>query len=228
MQENNGKDERGLLEQLGAAERADFEERATVRNYGAGATLFHEGDPSDWVVAIVEGRVKVSALTEDGREVILAVCNPGEVLGELSAIDGRPRSATATALEPVRALMLAVDEFRAFLDHHPSAAVHLLQSVAERLRDADRRDVEYAALDSIGRIAARLVELAERFGIERGDGGVRIELSITQDELAGWTGCSREAVGKALRTLREQGLVATGRRAITVLDTDGLQRRAGR
>lgn len=218
----------GLLNHLGPEARAEFERRATERRYADGAAMFHEGDPSDWVLGIVDGRVKVSALTDEGREVVLAVCEPGEVLGELSAVDGRPRSATATAMGPVTALMLGVADFRAFLEAHPDASIPVLRSIAERLRDADRRDVEYAALDSVGRVAARLTELADRFGTTHVDGGVRIELPITQDELAGWTGCSLEAVGKALQTLRRLGHVSTARRAITVLDADALRSRAGR
>lgn len=216
----------GLLAELTDDDREAFEQSATRRAYPSGSTLFHEGDPSDWVLGIVEGRVKVSALTAEGREVVLAVCGPDEVLGELSAVDGRPRSATATAIDQVVALMMSVDDFAAYLVRHPSAALVLLRSLAARLRDADRRDVEYVALDSEGRVAARLVELAERFGTTHVDGGVHIELPMTQDELAGWTGCSSESVGKALHRLRGRGHIDTGRRSITVLDVDALRRRA--
>lgn len=221
-------DESGLFDRLSPEDQADFEHRATERRYREGSTLFHEGDPSDWVIAIRDGRIKISALTPDGREVVLAVCGPGEVLGELAAVDGKPRSATATAVDDVRVLLMDVDVFNAFLDERPKASMLLLRSIAERLRDADRRDVEYAALDSLGRVSARLLELADRFGTPHDDGGVRIELPITQDELAGWTGCSREAVGKALQQLRKLGAVATARRSITVLDADLLAARAGR
>jgi CRP-like cAMP-binding protein len=216
----------GLLHRLSDADRADLVGRGTERRFRAGTTLFNEGDASDWVVGILEGRVKVAAITEDGREVVLAVCTPGEVLGELAAVDGRPRSATATSIDEVRAVVVPVAEVRDFLGTHPEAAMLLLESVAERLRDADRREVEYAALDSIGRVASRLVQLAERFGVPADD-GVRIELPFSQDELAGWTGCSREAVGKALQSLRRRGSITTGRRSITVLDLEGLRGRAG-
>lgn len=219
--------ERGLLAELTDDARASFESLATRRQYPDGATLFFEGDPSDWVLGIVAGQVKVSALTDDGREVVLAVCGPGESLGELSAIDGRARSATATAMGDVEALLLTVDRFEAFLDAHPAVARSLLRTIAERLRDADRREVEFAALDSVGRVAARLVDLVERFGVPADDGGIRIELAITQEEIAGWTGCSGEAASKALAELRRLGLVATARRSITVVDCEGLRTRSG-
>ena len=216
----------GLFASFGEAERADLEAMSTTRRYTPGTVLFHEHDPSDFVLVLREGRVKVSALTVDGREVVLAVCGPDEILGELSAVDGEPRSASAIALEPVVALMIPADRFRDFLDTHATAAMLVLRSIATRLRSADRRDVEYIALDAAGRVAARLVELADRFGTDDGDDGLRIALPITQDELAGWTGCSREAVGKALQVLRKQGMVATGRREITVVDLDRLRSRA--
>jgi CRP-like cAMP-binding protein len=97
--------------------------------------------------------------------------------------------------------------------------------LSSRLRDADEKRVEFAAYDSVGRVARRLVEMAGRFGDPEGL-GVRITLPLTQEELAGWTGSSREAVSKALQALRDRGLIETKRRAVTVLDLEGLTRRA--
>ena len=216
----------GLLDRLSSGDRAELERSGTQRRYRAGSPLFHEGDPSDWVAVVLSGRVKVTAVAGDGKEVVLAVCSSGDVLGELSAIDGLYRSATATAVDAVEALVVPVDGFRRFLGASPAASLLLLQSIAARLRDADRREVEYTALDSMSRVATRLVELAERFGVPDAHGGVEIRLPITQDELAGWSGCSREAVGKALQALRARGWVRTGRRSIVVVDPEGLRTRA--
>jgi CRP-like cAMP-binding protein len=157
--------------------------------------------------------------------VVFEVRGPGELLGELGSIDGQPRSASAVALEPVEALVVPAADFRSIIERSPRAAVHLLGVVAGRLREADRRRVEYAAFDTVGRVAARLVELAGRYG-EPGPEGVLIDLTITQEELAGWTGASREAVSKALHQLRGLGWIETGRRRIRVLDLDELRRRA--
>jgi len=109
---------------------------------------------------------------------------------------------------------------------HPDASLSLLASVGARLRDSDRRRVEFVALDSIGRVARRLVELAEQFGVADADGALRIDVPITQDDLAGWTGSSREAVGKALHALRGRAWITTARRCITVVDLEGLRSRA--
>jgi CRP-like cAMP-binding protein len=97
--------------------------------------------------------------------------------------------------------------------------------MTRKLRDADRKRVEFGAYDTPGRVARRLLELVDRYGENEGD-NVRISLSLTQDELAGWTGSSREAVSKALREFRDRGWVTTGRRSIIVLDVDALRARS--
>jgi len=215
-----------FMARLRPSDRDELTARARTRRWPAGASLFLEGEKSSTVVVVATGRVKVFSLTEEGEEIVLAVRGPGAVLGELSAIDGRPRSASVAALEPVVALVLSVDVFRDFLDTHATAAVALLHLVVDRLRDADRKRAEFAAYDTPARVAQRIVELAERFG-EAEANGTRITVALSQDELAGWVGASREAVAKALRTLRESGQLTTGRRTMTVTDLDGLRRRAG-
>jgi len=193
------------------------------RRWDRGTTVMSEGDTSDWVLVLTEGRVKVSSHTSSGTEVVLAVRGPGALLGEMSAIDGSPRSATVTALEPIAGI--AIRDFTGFLQEHGRIAVLLMQLVTGRLRDADRKRIEYGAFDTTGRVATRLLELAERYG-EKTNGGVRVALPLSQDELAGWTGASREAVSKALRTLRDRGLIETGRRRVVVHDMEGLRKRA--
>jgi CRP/FNR family cyclic AMP-dependent transcriptional regulator len=177
-------------------------------------------------VIVTEGQVKVSFFTDDGREILLGVRGPGELLGEMSAIDGEPRSATATALEPAEALVMTAEDFKSFITDNPRVGLLLLQMLSRRLRDADRKRIEFGAFDTIGRVARRLVELADDYG-EATDDGVRISLPLTQQDLAGWTGSSREAVSKALQTLRGRGWIATHRKGITVLDLEAVRRRAG-
>jgi CRP-like cAMP-binding protein len=215
----------GFLAALDEPERSDLLARGGRRRYRRGATVFHEGGGSDEIVVVLSGRVKVSTVTADGKEVVLAFRGPGDLLGELSAIDGDARSATVGALEPVEAAVVAANDFRAFLSAHPRVAILLLEMLARRLRDADRKRVEFGAHDTLGRVAARLVELAERYGQPVTE-GVRITLPLSQEELAGWTGSSREAVGKALHALRGLGWVRTERRRITVLEMEPLRRRS--
>jgi CRP-like cAMP-binding protein len=214
-----------FLTQLTPAEGAELESRGRRRQWPKSAMIFREEDRSDSVVILLSGRVKVSCHTAAGAEIILAVRGPGALLGEFSAIDGEPRSATVQALEPVTALVVSLPEFEAYLLANGRVAFLLMRLLTAKLRDADRKRIEFGAFDTTGRVAARLVELAERFG-RPGPDGVRIALPLSQDELAGWTGASREAVSKALGTLRADGLIETGRLRVVVRDVEGLRERA--
>ena len=221
-----GQEEQGFFADLDPDQRRAFQTASHSRRFPRGTTLFNEGESSDKVVVVVSGRVKISFFTNDGREIVLGVRGPGEILGELSALDGEPRSATATALEDVDSLIVTTDAFRAFIETHPKVALRLLETISRRLRDADDKRIEFGALDTVGRVAKRLIELASRFGEETGE-GLRISVALSQQDLAGWTGASREAVSKAMQTLRTRGWIETHRRGVTILDLDSLRRRAG-
>jgi CRP/FNR family transcriptional regulator, cyclic AMP receptor protein len=195
------------------------------RAYPRGAALFHERQGSDRVILILSGRVKLSSLSDDGKEALLGIRGPGDLIGEMSALDGEPRSATATALEPVDALAVPPERFEQFLRQNPDVSLLIIRLLSQRLRDADRKRLEFAAQDTMGRVAARLIELADRFGVETAD-GLRIDLPISQEELAAWTGCSREAVTKALHSMRELEWLETQRRAVVLHDLEAVRRRA--
>ncbi|MBM2616045.1 Crp/Fnr family transcriptional regulator [Actinoplanes sp. LDG1-06] len=210
---------------LSAGDRDDLLRLGRRRRWPAGATLFSEGDRSTTVVLVLSGRAKVFSLTEQGGEVLLAIRGPGALLGEMSALDGAPRSASVSALEPLDTYVVTVTSFLQFLNSHPDAAVRIVRMIVSRLRDADRKRVEFGTYDTLGRVALRLAELAERFGASQDD-AVRITLPLTQDELAAWTGSSRESVTKALRVLRRQNIIETSRRSVTVIDLDRLRARA--
>jgi CRP/FNR family transcriptional regulator, cyclic AMP receptor protein len=218
--------EEPFLAHLNADELADLRARAIVRSFARDATILHQGEAPGRVLLIERGRAKITAITEDGAEVVLAFRGPGDLLGELSALGGEPRVANVRALEPLDALALSAGDFDSFLISHPRLALVILRVVIARLRDADRQQVEFAAYKTLGRVARRLAELARRFG-EPCEAGIRIALPITQEELAGWAGASREATAKALHELRDLGLIETARRDITVRDPDGLERLVG-
>jgi CRP/FNR family cyclic AMP-dependent transcriptional regulator len=213
-----------FLSELEPGERADLEKLGMVRRYRRGDVLFHEGDDAGAVLVLLAGHVK-AAVTSDGREVILGFPGPGELLGEVSAVDGQSRSGTVRAVDDVEALVVPGSAFRAYLDQRPRIALVLLRSIAARLREADRRRVDYAVNDVVVRVAGRLVELCDRFGSADG-AAIDIGLAITQDELAAWAGASREAVAKAMGLLRTLGWVQTERRRILVLDLPALRRYA--
>ena len=212
---------------LGALSDSDREALLTAgrrRRFPKGASLFYEGEDSSHVVVVLSGQVKVSTVSDSGREALLAVAGPGEVLGELSALDRRPRSATVTALEPVDAAVVATRAFENFLADHPRAAVQLLLLISRRLREADRLRAEFS-LGAESRVAGRLLELVHDYG-KATDDGIEITLSLTQDDMAAWVGITREAVARALRSLRERGVITTGRRKIVVRDEAALRQAA--
>jgi CRP-like cAMP-binding protein len=207
-------------------EREEFKSRSRPRRWRRGEVLFAEGGESEWVAVVQTGRVKASSHTAGGSEVVLAVRGPGALLGEFSAIDKEPRSATLQALEPVSALVMTTPDFEGYLSSHGRIGYLLMRMLSEKLRDADRKRIEFGAQDTTGRVAARLVELAERFGAPGAPGEIRIELRLSQDELAGWVGSSREAVSKALGVLRSSGWIRTSRLSVVVLNLQALRERA--
>jgi CRP/FNR family cyclic AMP-dependent transcriptional regulator len=215
-----------FLDSLTPEEVAELRSLGRERRYGAGVTVFHQDDEAGPVAVLLDGRAKVVSSSADGREVILAVRGPGELIGELAALDDAPRQATVVTLEPVEALVLGRSAFLGLLERRPAMTVAVLRTVAERLRYAHAQQAAYATQDVAGRVAGRVVELADRYG--RAEGGrVEIELPLSQEELASWTGASREAVARALQQLRGLRMVETGRRHITVLDAAALRRLAG-
>jgi CRP-like cAMP-binding protein len=189
-----------------------------------GQALFVEGDRAERVFLLQRGWVIVSCVGAGGREVVLGVSGPGDVIGELSAFDEQPRSATAVAADDVEAVVAPARALTNALDNL-GAAHELIEVLAVRMRDDTRKLVEFATLSTLGRIAWRLLELADRFG-EPVPGGIGVSLPLSQDQLASWCGASREAAVRSLRSLRTLGIISTGRHSVIIHDLDGLRRQA--
>lgn len=210
--------------------RLSGEDLATLETIGRrtrhpkDATLFLEGESPSRVFMLLSGKVKIHSASPHGRSVVLGVRGPGDIIGELSAIDGNPRVASAITLEAVEALVVAPAEFQSFLEGRPGVASALLRILAQRIREADANRTHFGSGDCATRIALLLLELAERHGSTDGNGS-HIDLALTQQDLADWVGESREAVTKALHSLREAGLIETSRRRITILDSRKLAAR---
>jgi CRP/FNR family transcriptional regulator, cyclic AMP receptor protein len=192
------------------------------RRFPANAVLFHHGDLSDFVVFLISGWVKVSTDSLNGHEALLAIRGPGDVLGELAAIDGRPRSATVRTLTPARVAVLPADRLVSRLRQRPDIALALLKDVADRLRDSDVRRLGFGAHTVPERLAAYLLELAQRHGTAVA-GGTEIDMPLSQRELAGAIGASREAIARCLRILRERRVVVTRRRRVVILQPQVLR-----
>lgn len=186
----------------------------------------YQGEPDDRVVVLLDGRVKASRSDEQGRDLLLSIRDPGDIVGELAFIGGGERVATVAALEPVTACVIPAAAFRAHLESTPRVAFVLLEVVARRFRSSTLERLQLGTLDTLGRLAARILELASRYG-EPEDGRVTVALPLTREELATWTGASRAGLAEALKQLRELGWVQTDGGTLTVLDLDALRARAG-
>ena len=186
--------------------------------------MFCEGDDGRDVYILVEGMVKVVTTSASGHQVILDLVTAGSVLGELSAIDGQPRSASAEAVTPIQVLVLRIEEFRAYLQHHPRAALELLGVVAARLRMSSQRQLEFGTSDALTRLCRCVLVMIDRFGDR--DRAPSVGLPLAQQDLAKLTGLSREAVVKGLRRLRDLGWVETSGRILVVRDLAAVEARA--
>jgi CRP-like cAMP-binding protein len=215
----------GFVASLSADERAAFESLGRRRQFRAGQVLFTEGDEGRDVVVLLDGSVKVVSAAASGREVILEVIDRGELIGEMSAIDGQPRSATAVALTPVEVLVIPTSEFQVFLEGHGSAATALLRLVVTRLRHSSQRQLEFGTSDALGRLCACMLRMLDRYG-GTDDRGSHVTMPLAQHEIAAMTGLSREAVVKGLRSLRALGWIDLQARELTVLDDDAMRARA--
>lgn len=198
----------------------------TRRRFPAGASVFFEGDDAHEALVLLEGTVKITLTNLEGREVILDVLGRGSLVGELSAIDGRCRSATATTLTPVEVLAVPCGVFIDLMHREPALMYQLLLAVTGRLRASVRRQLEYGTSDALARLCCRLMELAEQYGRTGAGGCIELESPVSQADLAAWTGLSREAVVKALRNLRDLGWIANHGRHITINRPEELRRRS--
>lgn len=215
-----------FLRQLGQEDAHALVRCVRQRSVAKSEVILRAGAAGDDVVLVLSGRVRLVAFGADQREVVLAIRGPGELIGEMAALEAQRRTASAIALDDVEAGFMRAGEFRTFLREHPDAALVLMRVLVRRLTEADRDRVALATQDSVGRVAKRLLELSTDHGTPSA-GGTRIELSLTQDELARWTGATRETVSRALRLMRRLGWVSTDHRVITVLDAAALRERSG-
>ncbi|MGC2997554.1 Crp/Fnr family transcriptional regulator [Streptomyces sp. G35A] len=222
-------DDGGLEDRVPFLARLEGPDRTTLLSLGRElrfaprVILLHQREPSSHVLFLVQGWTKVTASAASGYEALLALRGPGDVVGESAALTGRPRSATVTALEPVRAVAVEHELFKDFLGRSPAASFALLGLTADRTRAADRRRLEFASMNVRQRFAVLLLDLARTHGRRTAD-GIELAVPLSKQELAGSVGASREMVQRLLRELREKDAVSTGRRTLLILRPDVLRR----
>jgi CRP/FNR family cyclic AMP-dependent transcriptional regulator len=213
-----------LFEGLSNTDLDIVAQRVRPRRYKENDTIFHKDDPGVALYAIVEGKVKIHNETPDGQDCIITIFSEGEFFGDLSMIDGNPRSADATTMEPSELLMLTRDDLMDILERYPRISRCLLVTIAGRLRRTTELLVKTTTLDVNGRLAMQLNWLAEQHGRVTTQ-GIRIDLHLTQTDLGNLVGASRESVNKVLGYFRRMGWITLedGNR-ITIKDQKALER----
>ena len=186
--------------------------------------LFRKGDPGDSLYVVLAGRISIGTTSEDGKEVVLNVLGRGEVFGEIALLDGKARTADATAMAESNLLVLDRKDFMPFLESHPEVAARLIAVLCERVRWVSQSYEDALFMDLPARLAKRLLLLAETHGEPAGGTGTRIEFPLSQQELAKMAGVSRESVNKLLRAWQTQGLIAHDHSHVTILDEARLRR----
>jgi CRP-like cAMP-binding protein len=218
-----------LFQGLSDSELATLSACLVTRSFGRGVFIFHKDSPGHTLYIVESGNVRIFALSEMGQEITLDVYGPGDVLGELGFLDGLPRSAGAITMTPATLLALRREDLQGKLEAHPRLAANIVDLLTTRLRRTTAFAESLAFLDVNGRVALRLLELADRFRAPSSEGqGEAVELKLTQAELASWVVSTRETVNKILCAYRDQHLIDLADQRIIVLDRRGLRRLTGR
>jgi CRP/FNR family cyclic AMP-dependent transcriptional regulator len=195
-----------LFQAMRPAELDGILKFSSERRIQRGMTIFQKGDTGDSMMAVLRGRVRISAISSDGKEITLNVINPGEVFGEIALLDGQPRSADASAIEDTTLLVVERRHLVPFLRANDDLYLRLLAVLCDRLRRTSMALESIALLDLPGRLARLLLKLAGDYG-RPAPGGVRIDVKLSQRDLATLVASTRESVNKQLRVWREDGVL---------------------
>jgi len=214
-----------LFEALGEEDTQALRAGVTDVELARGERLFDEGDAGDRLYVVLDGKIKLTRKSADGRENLISLMGPGEMFGELSLFDPRPRTMGASAVTDVRLAALAHDDLRNWLTGHPDVAMHLLAALARRLRRTNEVMSDLVFTDVPGRVAKALLDLAARFGTQQED-GLQVNHDLTQEELAQLVGASRETVNKALADFVARGWIQLHPKSVLLIDPERLRKRA--
>jgi CRP/FNR family cyclic AMP-dependent transcriptional regulator len=195
--------------------------RATVRRVARGSPILRRGDPNSGMVVVMSGRVRVSVISEDGKEVTLSVLGQSEVLGEMSLLDGDSSSADVTAQEDCVLMVIDRGQFLNLLRQNSGLCLHLMAVLTRRLRRANAALEDIALLDLPTRLGRLLVKLASDYGVPVRT-GTRIEVKLSQKDLGTLVGASREKVNKQIREWEEEGVLGKDSGRMVVVDAQAL------
>jgi CRP/FNR family cyclic AMP-dependent transcriptional regulator len=189
----------------------DIANLATKRKYPKNTVIINEGDDTDSLYLINEGKVKIVLSDEDGKEVIISMLGPGDFFGEMAIIDDEPRSACVITMEPSRFSIIHKAEFNKFMHNNPEATTNLMKSLSQRLRAANKNIESLALMDVYGRVARTLLQFAQEE-----DGKMVIKEKLTQKDMANMIGASREMVSRIYKDLSTGGYITIDHGRITI------------
>lgn len=212
-----------LFGRLKATELDSLLTYTRVEHFAARAEIFAKGSPGDRMMAVMRGRVKISSLSSEGREIVLNIISEGEIFGEIALIDGKERTADAVAMTECDLLVLHRRDFLPFLERHADVCLILLGVLCERLRRTSEQleDISFRHLQS--RLAKVLLRLA-RSDLPDAEGGLRVDLGLSQRELGTIVGGTRESINKHLQALHRSGIVELEKGAVLIRDVAALER----
>ena len=202
---------------LNEDELGHIADKMVAKHFENGNYIFLEDSEGEQCFFVLEGSVKVTRLSKDGREVILAMLNEGDFFGEMSLLDGESRSANVIALEKTKVLTLDRNDFIAVVNDYPQIAVQLLKELARRLRKSDRQIASLSLSDAEKRIALCIIRFADEQGVIQ-NGKVSIPKTPIQQDIANMAGTSRETVSRALGLLEKEDLIERNGRELIILD----------
>jgi CRP-like cAMP-binding protein len=181
------------------------------------------GEPGDALYVLIAGKLKVTAESGDGRELILAILDAGETFGEMSLLDGKPRCASVTAVQDSELLVIRRQDFLRFLEQHPKVAIELLAILTQRLRGMDDMMGDVRFLDVRRRLARMLHRLVMQHGRTMNGGGVRIDLHLSQEDLGNLICATRESVNKHLKAWEDEGWLSVAQNGLVIHQLDILE-----
>jgi CRP/FNR family cyclic AMP-dependent transcriptional regulator len=214
-----------IFEALDDEEAATIMQLARVVNHPARHTVFQEGESGDHLLVVMQGRVKVSLISPDGKEAILSILEPGDVFGEMALLDSEPRSASITTMENCSFLVLWRRDFLPFLERNPKVALKLLAALSRRLRATNDLVGNLSFLNLPARLARILLNLGQQYGKVTAD-GIAIGLKLSQEELGNLAGVSRESVNRQVRVWVEAGVLDYTHGTLILKNSDHLFREA--
>jgi CRP/FNR family transcriptional regulator len=207
---------------LGEEDLKDLDDFFTTEEYGKKDSIFSEGDPSDWLYGVLEGKVKITKLSAEGKEIILEVISPGDVFGAIAVMRGFPYPANAVAMEDTRLLKISRNNFLRILDGYPSVMYCMMQNIGDRMKGS-HESLKNIALEKVSsRIAALLLKLSEKSGRETPEGTV-IDFRLTKQDIADMVGTTVETSIRTMSQFKKSGIVAEEEGQIVIKDPEKLR-----